>query len=135
MVSVAAPSGSTSSTLNQPRSSPLKCPSTLRPFRSKCSRSAAGSGAVVLRLKTRNHIRKLHLYSLRRRTLLVLLHLGLADRLQQLLDDVLAGLALGLGLEVSANAMAQHRDGGFLDVVDGDAEAAVHRGERLAALH
>src|SRR5262249_27856470 len=60
-------------------------------------------------------------------------HLRLADGGEQLLDDVLAALALGLGLEVGADAVPQHGDGHLADVVEGDAEPAVHGGHRLAA--
>ena len=49
-------------------------------------------------------------------------------------DDVFGGHAFGLGLEVGAEAVAEDGDGDFLDVVDGDAEAAVHRGQGLAAV-
>ena len=66
--------------------------------------------------------------------LLVLAHVAVADDGQKLLDHVLAGLALGLGLEVGADAVAQHRDGHLLDVVDGHAESAVHRRHRLAGV-
>ena len=49
-------------------------------------------------------------------------------------DHVFGGQPFGLGLEIGAEAVAEDGDGDALDVVDGDAEAAVHRGERLAAV-
>src|SRR5205807_2568147 len=64
---------------------------------------------------------------------LILRDFRVADHFQQLPDDVFAGLALGLGLEVGADAVAQDRDGDFLDVIDGNAKTAVHRRHRLAA--
>ena len=48
--------------------------------------------------------------------------------LQQPVDHVFGGHAFGLGLEVGADAVAEDGDGDFADVVDGDAEAAFHRG-------
>src|SRR5438128_657045 len=53
---------------------------------------------------------------------------------EQLLDQVLAGLALGLGLEVGADAMAEYRDGGLLDVGLGDGRLALHGCERPPGL-
>ena len=49
---------------------------------------------------------------------LVLLRLRRRDDLQQLRDDVVAVLSLGLGLEVRAHAVAQDGHRGLLDVVD-----------------
>src|SRR5262245_57853561 len=63
----------------------------------------------------------------------VLRRLGVADRVEEELNDVFAALPFRLRLEVCADPMAEHGDGDLLDVVDGHAEAAVHRGHRLAA--
>ena len=65
--------------------------------------------------------------------LLVLGDVGLADLGDQPLDEALGRLALGLGLEVGADPVAEDRDGDLADVVERDAEPAVHRGHRLAA--
>ena len=59
--------------------------------------------------------------------LLILADVGILDHLEELFNHVLAALAFRLGLEVGADAMAQNRDGDLFDVVDGHAEAAVHR--------
>src|SRR5438128_6070380 len=67
-------------------------------------------------------------------SLLILRRLRLANRGQQLLNDVLAGFALGLSLEIGADAVAKDRNRHFLNVVDGDAEAPVHGRDGLAAL-
>src|SRR5204863_4491098 len=56
------------------------------------------------------------------------------DLRQQALHDIFVGLSFGLRLEIGADAVAEHRDGHLADVVDGDAEAAVHGGQGLAAL-
>src|SRR5436309_4555462 len=64
--------------------------------------------------------------------LLIFRRFRFTDRGQQLLDDILACLTFGLGLEVRADAMAEHRDGYFLDVVDGDTESPVHGRDGLA---
>src|SRR6266446_172248 len=61
--------------------------------------------------------------------LLVLRYFGVGDDFEQLFDHILARFSFGLGLEVGADAMAQHRDGALLDVVDGHAETAVHGGD------
>ena len=53
---------------------------------------------------------------------------------QEAQHDVLGRLPFRLRLEVGAQAMAQDGDGDLADVVQGDAEAAVHRGERFAAV-
>ena len=57
---------------------------------------------------------------------------SLTSLTSRLISDV-GRLPLGLGLEVGADAVPQHRDGDLADVVERDAEAAVHRGHRLAA--
>jgi len=57
------------------------------------------------------------------------------DFVEQPLDDILGAHALGLGLEIGADTMAQHRNGDFANVVDGDRESAVHGGECLAAVN
>ena len=56
------------------------------------------------------------------------------DLFEQPLDHVFGRHPFGLGLKIRADAVAQHGDRDFLDVVDGDAEPAVHRGEGLAAV-
>src|SRR6185437_2505076 len=65
---------------------------------------------------------------------LVLADFGFADDGQQLLDNVLAFLAFGLGLKIRADAMAQHGNSHFLHVLNGHTESAIHRRHRLAAV-
>src|SRR5262249_22300700 len=122
-------------------------PSAGAPSRCRCSSNSAGSGWMSLVPNTRNHM-ELVLQSTRgadatplargaRLSLaprLILGDLRVADGLEQLVDDVLAGLSFGLGLEVGADAVAENGDSGLLDVVDGHAEPAVHGGEGLAGL-
>src|SRR5690349_18595208 len=119
-----ASSAKVNSARNQPRSSPRKWPATGNPWRCRCSSSAAGSTAAALRAKTRNHWLMIVAacgLALRRKRLffplLVLGRLGLADGGEQLLDDVLAGVPLGLRLKIRADAVAQHGDSDLLDVV------------------
>src|SRR5207302_355461 len=65
--------------------------------------------------------------------LLVLGRVRLLDLGQEPLDEAFGRLALGLGLEVGADAVAKHGDRYLAHVVQRDAEPAVHRGHRLTA--
>ena len=60
--------------------------------------------------------------------------LGFGDLLQQAADQVVGAQALGLGLEIRADAVPQDGDGDFADVVHRHGEAAVHRGQGFAAV-
>src|SRR6478736_1153090 len=56
------------------------------------------------------------------------------DFLKKAKDNRFAGHAFSLGLEIRADAVAQHRDSDFLYIINGHAKAAFHRGEGLATL-
>src|SRR5207244_9918839 len=58
----------------------------------------------------------------------------LLDLFQQAQDHILGRHAFGLSLEISTEAVAKDGDGDFFDIIDGDAKAAVHGGEGLAAV-
>src|SRR5437763_9794110 len=63
---------------------------------------------------------------------LVLGRFRLADLADQSLDESIGRLAFGLRLEIGANAMPQDGCSHLADVVERDAEAAVHRRVGLA---
>ena len=60
--------------------------------------------------------------------------LGLGDVAQQAGDEVFGTESFGLGLEVSADAVAQDGHGDFADVVDCHRKPAIHRGQGLTAI-
>src|SRR6185436_9610569 len=61
-------------------------------------------------------------------------HLWLFYLFEQPQDHVFGRHPFSLRLEIRAEAMPQYGHGDFLDVVDGDAEAAVHGSEGFAAV-
>src|SRR2546421_12580115 len=67
-------------------------------------------------------------------TLRKLRHFRLFDFFEEPQDNVLGAHAFGLSLKIGAEAVAEDGDGNFFDVVDGHAEAAVHRGKGFAAV-
>src|SRR5438552_3623681 len=118
------------STANQSAGSapePRNRPTTGRPAACKWANNSSGETRSCDGPKTRCHISALLRSVLRRVEIL--------DDFEQILHDVVARLALGLGLKIRADAVSHHGDRGLADVVERHRRAAVHRRERLTRLH